>query len=95
MDGLNEAGQPEGYRAGEERDHGLIRLRQNEYAIGAFRCRGGWFAIPERGSLLRYLKPSPDGALMERLASIQGMSSKMSLVLFNNSTMGPTLSLSA
>lgn len=71
-DRLNEAGQPDGYRAGEERDHGLIRLRQNEYAIGAFRCRGGWFAIPERGSLLRYLKPSPDGALMERLASIQG-----------------------
>ncbi len=61
-------GQPERYHAKEERNHEMIRLRETEYVIGAFRLRGGWFAIPASGSALRYIKPSADGKLMEFLA---------------------------
>ena len=71
-EGLNEDGQPCGYHAGEERNHGMIKLRQTEYSIGTFHMDGGWFAIPERGSALRYIKPSGNKGLMEFLASVNG-----------------------
>lgn len=61
-------GQPEGYHAKEGRNHQMIRLRESEYAIGTFRMKGGWFAIPASGSALRYIRPSLDGKLMEFLA---------------------------
>ena len=71
QNGLLPSGRPEGYTGFEERNSGMIRLRRNEYAVGAFRLGNGWFAIPERGSHLRYITPSPDVKLMEFLAGIK------------------------
>lgn len=69
-EGLLPSGQPAGYVGFEERNHDMIRLRKSEYAVSDLRVGKGWFAIPESGSRLRYIKPSPDGKLMEFLAGI-------------------------
>ena len=70
-EGLLPSGKPAGYVGFEERDHDMIRLRQSEYAAADFRIGKGWFALPESGSHLRYIVPSPDGKLMEFLAGIR------------------------
>ncbi len=70
-EGLLPSGKPVGYVGFEERDHDMIRLRQSEYAAADFKIGKGWFALPESGSHLRYIVPSPDGKLMEFLAGIR------------------------
>jgi len=67
--GLEESGQPSDYSSEEDRDHDMIRLRQSEYAVGAFHIDNGWIAIPECGSGLRYITPASSAKLMTMMAS--------------------------
>lgn len=73
LEGINDRGKPDGYRGREERDHEMIRLRQNESAAITFHIAGGWFAIPSAGSCLRYIIPSTDDRLMDFMGSVNGV----------------------